>query len=403
MSHPRLHSDPPKQPSAAELENAATSTANERYRATVRVTVIGAVVDLLLGVAKIVVGIIGHSQALVADGIHSLSDLLTDGFVLYAAKHANREADAEHPYGHGRIETLATQGLGVALIGVAIGIGIDAVRELIHPTDSPVPGWIALAVATTSIFAKEAIYHYTMHIAKRHRSNMLRANAWHSRTDAISSIIVVIGVAGSMAGWVYLDSLAAVGVAVMIAKIGWDLAWNSMQELADRGLDPEEVEEIKGRIKAIDGVTALHLLRTRRMGPDVLVDVHIQVDPSLSVSEGHHISENVRNQLISSFEEIADVMVHIDPEDDEREAPSSRLPLRQELVDQLMHDWQNIEGADQVTDINLHYLNGKVYVDLVLPLELVQNDAAAKQRLAAAFNQVAARVDPVAEIRLFYC
>ena len=373
-----------------------------RYKDTMRVTLVGSVVDLLLGVAKIFVGTIGHSQALVADGIHSLSDLVTDMFVLYAAKHAHREADAEHPYGHGRIETVATQGLGIALIGIAVGIGIDAVRELIDPSDAPTPGVLALSIAVLSILSKEAIYHYTIRVARKHRSNMLRANAWHSRTDAISSVIVVIGIGGTMAGLVYLDALAAVAVAVMVAKIGWDLAWHSMQELVDRGLELDEVEKIKQKIMDVDGVAALHMLRTRRMGPDALVDVHIQVDPALSVSEGHHIGEKVRSVLIGDVEDIADVMVHIDPEDDERGGPCGHLPLRQEMLNQLSERWRGMEGADQVSDVNLHYLNGKVYVDLVLPLELVQNDAAAKQRLTTAYNKVAEQLEAVAEVRLFF-
>ncbi|HFD79823.1 MAG TPA: cation transporter, partial [Gammaproteobacteria bacterium] len=193
---------------------------NPRYREVRRVTVVGAVVDLVLGVVKILVGWLSQSQALIADGVHSLSDLATDFIVLYAAKHSHREADEDHPYGHGRIETLATVGLGIGLIAVSLGIGFDAVERMNEPEHLPVPGMLALVVAAVSIVAKEVIYQYTRRAALRLRSNMLMANAWHSRSDAISSVVVVIGVGGAMMGHAYLDPVAAIAVAVMITKIG---------------------------------------------------------------------------------------------------------------------------------------------------------------------------------------
>ncbi len=374
----------------------------QRYRDTLRVTLIGSVLDLLLGVAKIVVGFLSQSQALIADGVHSLSDLATDVLVIYAAKHASREADEDHPYGHGRIETIATVMLGGALILVAAGLAWDAVRRLFHPDLLWHPGMPALVVAAISILSKEAIYHYTMVYARKYRSNLLRANAWHSRSDAISSIIVLVGVAGSMAGLVYLDAIAAVGVALMIAKIGWDLAWHGAQELVDKGLDPERVEKIRQLILSVDGVEQLHLLRTRTMGSDALVDVHIQVDPRVSVSEGHQISETVRRKLINDMEEVADVMVHIDPEDDEAGASCGHLPLRRTILDELEALWADIPAARRIRDVKLHYLDGKITVDLVLPLDLVQNQPSAREELERAFAEVAQKADSVAGIQLFF-
>jgi cation diffusion facilitator family transporter len=171
---------------------------DRRYREVRKVTLIGAVVDLVLGVVKIVVGYAASSQALIADGVHSLSDLATDFLVLFAAKHSHREADAEHPYGHGRIETVATVALGVALLAVAAGICYEAVARFLETETLPHPGALALVIALLSVASKEAIYQYTVRVARRLRSNMLHANAWHSRTDAISSIVVVIGVGGAM-------------------------------------------------------------------------------------------------------------------------------------------------------------------------------------------------------------
>lgn len=372
-----------------------------RYRVIRRVTLIGSVIDLVLGVLKIIFGYFAHSQALVADGIHSLSDLVTDFMVLWAAKHASRGADEDHPYGHARIETMMTVALGGALIMVAIGIALDAGGRLFQPEFLLQPGWPALLVAVLSIVLKEAIYHYTMYAARKYRSNLLRANAWHSRSDAISSIVVVFGVLGSMAGLEYLDAIAAVGVALMIAKIGWDFAWNSVRELVDTALDLERVETIRGSIKAVDGVRDLHLLRTRRMGADALVDVHIQVDPKVSVSEGHMISETVRSKLIEDFDEVADVLVHIDPENDESAQSCERLPMRDELLRKLKTYWREIPGSEQIKYITLHYLDGKVDMEIKIPMSAVTSLQESKQ-LAQALQDKARAMDEVGEIQVSF-
>ncbi len=346
-------------------------TTNPRYLEIRKVTLIGSVVDLLLGVAKILVGWAAHSQALIADGLHSLSDLATDFVVLYAAKHAHREADQDHPYGHGRIETLATVGLGITLIAVAFGIGYDATRRMNEPDLLLAPGLLALGVAAVSVIAKEIIYQYTRNAAKKLRSNMLLANAWHSRSDAISSIVVVIGITGAMMGYPYLDAVAAIAVAVMIAKIGFDLVRDSSKELIDTALEPKVVDAIRKEIFEVDGVRALHMLRTRRSGGDALIDLHVQVDPCISVSEGHQIGDTVRRRLLKRIEEVTDVTVHVDPEDDEWESLSDKLPLRGDLIRELQRRWAEIEGVD-AEHITLHYLSGKLRVDLELPLSVLE-------------------------------
>jgi len=379
------------------------SETSQRYKDTVRVTLVGSVVDLLLGIAKIVVGFISQSQALIADGVHSLSDLVTDVAVLYAAKHSHREADEDHPYGHGRIETVATVGLGIALIGVAVGIMIDATHRLFNPNTLFSPGMLALAVAIISVIAKEVIYQYTMVIARRYRSNMLKANAWHSRSDAISSVIVVIGIIGSMAGLTYLDAIAAIGVGIMIIKIGWDLAWNSLKELIDTGLETERVKEIEQSILDVDGVSTLHILRTRQMGADALVDVHIQVESDISVSEGHYISETVRSKLIKEIEEVVDVMVHIDPEDDEKMPQTTKLPLRQEILQKMNAAWANVEEAKSIQNITLHYLQGKIQIELLLPLAILHNahpDAA--KAVEERFQQALADIEEISQVSVYY-
>ena len=376
---------------------------NPRYRETIKVTLIGSVVDLLLGVFKIQFGFLSQSQALIADGIHSLSDLATDAIVLYATKHSHTEADEEHPYGHGRFETVATVGLGIALLVVAIGISVDATLRLFNPEKLLIPSMGALIVAAISIVSKEAIYHYTMRVARKYKSNMLRANAWHSRTDAISSVVVLVGVAGSMAGLWYLDAIAAIGVGLMIAKIGWDLAWHSIRELVDTGLDAERVEAIREIILAVDGVVSLHILRTRRMAGEALVDVHIQVAPHISVSEGHYVSETVRARIIKEIEEVTDVMVHIDPENDEVTPPNTGLPLRRKLMAQLEDQWRGLEAASRIEEVTLHYLEGQIQVELKLPLAILEGNAqVSRDALQAQFNTVAEKLDDVSAITLSY-
>lgn len=376
---------------------------NPRYRETMKVTLIGAVIDLLLGVFKILFGFLSQSQALIADGIHSLSDLATDGIVLYAAKHAHTEADEEHPYGHGRFETVATVGLGIALLAVAVGISIDATLRLFNPEKLLIPSMGALVVAAISIVSKEVIYHYTIHVARKYNSNMLRANAWHSRTDAISSVVVLVGVAGSMAGLWYLDAIAAIGVGLMVAKIGWDLAWHSIRELVDTGLETERVEAIRKTILDVDGVVSLHVLRTRRMAGEALVDVHIQVAPHISVSEGHYVSETVRARVIKEIEEVADVMVHIDPENDEVTPSNTGLPLRHKLMAQLEQQWQGLAAARRIEEITLHYLEGQIQVELKLPLAILEEDTrASRDAIQAQFDEVAKRLEQVSAITVCY-
>lgn len=376
---------------------------SQRYKDTVRVTLIGSVIDFVLGVLKIVVGFIAQSQALIADGVHSLSDLATDAAVIYAAKHSHREADEEHPYGHGRIETVATVALGIALIAVAAGISYDATVRLFHPEKLLVPGMWAIYVALLSVVSKEWIYHYTMRVARQYKSKMLRANAWHSRTDAISSIIVVVGVAGSMAGLAYLDAIAAIIVGLMVAKIGIDLAWESLKELIDTSLEAERVETIRKAILDVDGVNSLHILRTRMMGGDALVDVHIQVAPEISVSEGHFISETVRSRLIKNIDYVADVMVHIDPEDDEKFPLNTRLPLRREITDKIMQACADLEESKSIEDIGLHYLEGKIQVDLFFPLPILHNAEPGEiSALKEKFRSALSSVDEIASVDLYF-
>jgi cation diffusion facilitator family transporter len=361
------------------------STNPVRHRASRRVALLAMVTNALLVVGQIAAGVVGHSQALVADGFHTLADLCTDLLVLFALKHSVKEADEEHPYGHARIETAVTLVLGVILLLVGVGIAARAGLRLAEDTPFVAPTALTLWASGLTILAKEALYQYTMRTARRIDSDMLKASAWHHRSDAISSVIVFLGIAGTIAGIQSLDALAAFGVALFVAKIGIELGWPAINELVDTGLGKEQVQHIRRVILAVDGVRELHLLRTRRIGGRALVDVHIIVDDDISVSEGHYISEAVRARLVGEVDVVADALVHIDPEDDVHSAPARDLPSRTSVQAQLKHAFRNIEAANQIERMTLHYVGGRLQVELLLPLAALAtpSDGAA---LAARFR-----------------
>ena len=353
-----------------------------RYEAGRRVTLVSIGANLVLTLAQIVIGVIGNSQALVADGMHTLSDLITDFMVLFALKFGRKAADAEHPYGHGRIETAVTMLLGAILTAVAVGITLRAGMRLGAAEAFITPAVATLWVAVVTLFAKEALFHYTMRVAVRYDSNMLRANAWHHRSDAISSLIVVVGIGGSLFGFVYLDSVAAIIVAFMVAKVGVDLTWQALRELVDTALAQEDIEAIRRTILTTGGVKALHLLRTRRVGGRALVDVHIIVDERLSVTEGHQISETVRARLMNEITRVADAMVHIDTEEDISGPTCLDLPLRDEVLKRLERYFKDIPAARRIERVTLHYIERHIDLELLLPLAAVA-DAAEAGRLVA--------------------
>lgn len=337
-----------------------------RYRETRKVTLVGVVVNLVLALVKIVAGVVGNSQALVADGVHSLSDLVSDAVVVFAAREASRDPDHDHPYGHGRIETAATIIVGILLLGTAFGLGYRAIQSLIDVSGLVTPAAITLVIALGSMAAKEGLYHYTRRCGRRISSRLLEANAWHHRSDALSSVIVAIGIGGALAGFVVLDAVGAIIVAMMVAKVGWDLIWQSLQELIDTGLDPAVVRELRRAAADVDGVKHAHTLRSRWMGHSILLDLHIQVGPRISVSEGHRIAEAVRHALLERAPRLADVMVHVDPEEDTDGGPSNALPLRGELIERLRPAWEELGLVERIEGLTLHYLGGKVHVQIVL-------------------------------------
>ncbi|NOQ63797.1 MAG: cation diffusion facilitator family transporter [Methyloprofundus sp.] len=344
---------------------AKTYDAQELTKLKNRVTIIGALVNVFLSIIKIGFGIIGQSAALLADGVHSLSDLASDLLVLVAVKLGAREADHDHPYGHRRFETIATVMLGVGLILVAAGIAWDVYERVLTPEKLLMPKESALGVALISILANEWLYQYTRRVSLITRSKLLLANAWHHRTDAISSVVVLIGVAGSLAGYAWADAAAAAIVALMVAKIGFNLVSDSIKELVDTGLSENIVEDIRVEIAATEGVRDIHLLRTRQMGEDALVDAHIVVNSRITVSEGHMIADVVRDVLIDKFDDVQEVLVHVDPENDEAKEskgkPLLRADVKQLLKEYLAENYPLIEG------FRIHYISGELELEVILP------------------------------------
>jgi cation diffusion facilitator family transporter len=366
-----------------------------------RVAIVGAVVNLVLSAVKVVVGILGNSQALIIDGIHSLSDLMTDILVLVASHHASHGPDQNHPYGHGRFETAATLALGAFLVLVAGGIMWDSIERLTHAGDAATPKAIALYAALFSILANEALYWYTIIVARRINSELLRANAWHHRSDAVSSIVVLVGVAGAMLGHGWLDLAAALIVGAMVAKIGWDLGWGAMRELVDESLEEDKVERIRHIITDIPGVRSLHMLRTRRQGHEAMADVHVQVDPMISVSEGHMVAIAVEEQIKADIEEISDITVHIDPEDDETMPTCKGLPLRNEAEATLREAWKALDCLDRQERILLHYLGGRIDLEVFYPLHCYKSREAAT-RLQQAMQESLENLPDFGEVRLYF-
>jgi len=333
-----------------------------------RASYVGAAINVFQTVIKISFGILGQSAALIADGIHSLSDLLSDLLVIIAVKLGSREADYEHPYGHRRFETIATVILGVSLVVIGGGITWSVMNRIAHPEHLPVPNLIGMGIAALSIFINEGLYQYTKRIARKTRSKLLLANAWHQRSDAISSIVVLFGIGAVILGYPLADAIAAIVVALMVAKIGLNLVLESIKELVDTSLPPKLVAEIRKAIMSIDGVEGIHLLRTRQMGEDALIDAHIIVDPRITVSEGHSIGDTVRDELISRFDDIMDVLVHVDPEDDEALFETGKPLMRRDV--NVLLDKYLAEFKVSIEDFRIHYLNGQIEVELILPFSL---------------------------------
>ena len=347
----------------------ASAASNRLVRRSVNVSM---GVNVGLSFLQIIVGWLSNSHSLLVDGFHSFSDLLSDLLVLFVARHSVRAADDNHPYGHARLETLATLALGLMLVGIGGAFLYSAGEKAMHLGEAPPVGMAALYVAIGALAAKEWLFRYMLRAAKKANSAMLVANAWHSRSDAASSLVVAIGIGGSLLGFIYADLLAAAIVGALIIKMGWQFSRGALEELMDHGADAAQIQEIREVIQATSGVHDLHELRTRRMADRILVDAHVRVSPRISVSEGHRIAEQVRLRVREQCTEVLDMLVHIDPEDDL--VPAEQGHAEMDIGRVALEDWLNREAvrvwgqASWAPErIQLHYLNGHVEVEVLLP------------------------------------
>ncbi len=339
-----------------------TRTSEEQHQA-LRSTWVSVWINIALSSLQIATGLWAHSQALIADGVHSLSDLLADGVVLVATHHSHAEADETHAYGHARFETAAALAIGLILVGTGFGLIWTAGVKLHAGQNMDAVHPMALAIASLSLVAKEALFRYMRHIGERLKSSMLIANAWHARADAASSLVVAVGIGANLMGYHSMDAVAAIIVGVMITKAGWDFTVEAFHSLTDHALDPEEIKRIRQTILSVDGVAQLHGLRTRRMGDWAVMDMHVEVSSHLSVSEGHYIAEKV-SSMVRAAHRVAECTVHIDPVNAHRIGPLLSLPTRPEIEALLT------PCLPTAVELRLHYLDVGLEVDIDLPASL---------------------------------
>lgn len=381
--------DSPKDP-ANQLLFISMAEISAKRQAT-RVTLIGMAIDIFLVFAKIIGGIYTQSFALITDGIHSLTDSITDVFVLIVARVANSEADNNHPYGHGRFETLGTITMGIMLFATAAVLIYDSVQRLRSIEELPIPAISGVAIALISIACKEWIFHYTMRVAVKLNSSLLRANAWHSRSDAVSSIAVLIGILAAQQGYLWMDTVAGVFVALIIAKVGWELCIDSLKELVDTAIPEKRRIQIEKSILEVDGVIGIENLRSRLSAGKILLDVSILVSPRITVSEGHQLAELVSQKLTGTFSDVCDVLVHVDPEPHDsrqgQDSPSrAQAPDRSQILARIRTLWANIIDEDELGEISLHILDGGIEVDLVLNTDMT--DPTLAEKLASSLEQL---------------
>ena len=356
----------------------------------IRVTLVGAVWDALLGLAKIVAGYFSQSQALIADGIHSLSDLVTDVFVYFASANSRQGPDENHPYGHLRFETLTTVFLGMVLIIVALGIAYESITASASQAQFT---WYGLAALVATIVIKEAIFHYTKKAGDEIGSKMLVANAWHSRSDALSSVAVLIGLIGVYFGYGWADMVASIVVALLIGKMAVSMVWENLAELVDTAPDPKLIAQIKETANSLKHVMAPHDVRARSMAGKIYLDMHIHVPSHASVSEGHYLGDLVAYTIKKAHSQVQDVMVHIDTDDkiqtesfilESGKPPHLKLPARHQILADLGFLLRQHTNYVDIPNTRLHYLNN------CLDLEIIANSL--KTPEGSDLNQLTARI-----------
>ncbi len=367
---------------------AALSTSQPMHEAT-KVTLIGMLLDLLLGVGKIIGGVFSNSFALITDGIHSLTDAFSDIFVLILARIGRSEPDEEHPWGHGRFETLGTVAMGVLFFTTAGIIVFDSFQRLLNDLPSSAPETPALILALISIALKEWIFRYTLSVANKLNSNLLKANAWHSRSDALSSIAVLAGVSGAMLGYYWMDLVAALVVALIIAKIGWGLCTDALRELVDTAVPEQRQAQIEQTIHESTEIRGISGIRSRQSGGNIILEVSLLVDPHISVSRGHQIGEDISKSLKGRFGDVNDVVVHIDPVHEVPVAFGSDpmlLPGDCQMIEAIKHQWSELLSEEDIDSLDLQHQ--KLGVDINLRVKKPSVSDKLAQQLKAALNSL---------------
>mgnify|MGYP005638129807 CR=1 FL=1 len=337
----------------------------------IRAIVVGIIANILLSLFKFAGGILGNSVALVADAIHSLSDLVTDVIVLLTHRIGKIPQDEDHPYGHGRAETIGATIIGLLIIATGIGV-IHETWEAMGEAPGKAPGLLAATAALFSILINEGLFHYTRRVGEATQSPSLIANAWHHRSDAISSIAALIGIVGASQGFPFMDPLAGAVVGILIVKVGIDITREGTRDLMDTALSDEHTEKIHSILKEIPEILHFHDLRTRVIGGEFLIDVHILVDSEMTVTEGHRVAEIARRNLIKAFDNIQDVLVHVDGEHD-AEVEGIYPVTRKELMDIARPLISELKGNISQPEIRVHHIKGKNIVDVFLKIDSSRN------------------------------
>jgi cation diffusion facilitator family transporter len=346
----------------------------------------GVAVNLPLALGKMAAGWLAQSQALVADGVHSLSDLLSDAALLWAIGHSHRPPDAEHPFGHGRFETLATLSVA-ALLGVAaVGILIDAGLRLVDPP-AEAPGALALWAAAISIAVKEALFRYARAVGERTKSDMMLANAWHHRSDALSSVVALAGVGAALAGVAVADAVAAAIIAGMLGRIAWSFGRPAIHELVDTAPPEDLAAQVEVEIRSVPGVRDVHDLRLRRSGGKVRGDAHVTFDGDLTLSEAHRLTEAARSKIRGSLPEMADILLHAEPEGHADGYGAHAAPLRPEVERAIRSELAATLPDAELIDVRLDYRDEGIAVHLTLA-----GPAASADRVSRIVRGVRARL-----------
>lgn len=283
------------------------------------VTYFGLVINLLLTLSKVLVGWLANSRALVADGLHSLSDLASDVAVLWGLRKSDEPPDADHPYGHRRFQTSVGLAIAVLLFAGAVYVIVDSLISW-HETDEGPNSWWAFWVAVASIVLKEILFQLTWVVGERQRDAAVLANAWHHRSDAFSSIAAAAGIGGTLIGgpsWGFLDHVAAIVLAAFLLAVGWRIGRQAMDELMDRAPAPRVIRQIEAIVARVPGVSSYHAVRARRVGGRIEMDIHIQVDGEISVHDGHEIAAHVKHSLREANLGVESAIVHVEPREEE--------------------------------------------------------------------------------------